>query len=141
MQEDFGRLIGAVLPPAQAMIKDLSGFIPFGAMVAQGGEVQLAGGAGDASQWTTEEIIGMYHEGFRDGVTLGFYRALALCVDVRVTVPGRVDKTDALQIMLEHESGEALHVFLPYQKALDDRVEFGQMFATPAEPQVFAKPN
>jgi hypothetical protein len=139
MREDFGKLIGAILPPAQAMVKDLGSFAPFGAMVTKTGEAQMAGGAGDASQWTTEEIIAMYQDGFRDAVKLGFYRAVALCVDVRVTVPGKVDKTDALNIMLEHESGEALSVFLPYARDPSGEVEYGQMFATPGENRVFAK--
>ena len=139
MQEDFGTLIGAVLPPAQAMLKDLGGFVPFGAMITKQGEPQMAGGAGDASQWTTEEIIAMYQDGFRDAVKLGFYRAVAICLDVRVTVPDKIEKTDALNIMLEHENGEALGVFLPYEKGFDDQIEYGQMFATPIEPKVFAR--
>ena len=137
MHEDFGKLISAVLPPAQAMIKDLGGFIPFGAMVTKTGETQLAGGTGDSTQWTTEEIIAMYQEGFRDGVKLGFYRAGVLCVDVRVTIPEKLDKTDALHFLLEHENAPPLSVFLPYEKNFDDEIEFGQMFATPGEAKVF----
>ena len=139
MHEDFGALISAVLPPAQAMLQDLGGFVPFGAMITKQGEPQMAGGAGDASQWTTEEIIAMYQDGFRDAVKLGFYRAVAICLDVRVTVPGKLEKTDALQIMLEHENGEALGVFLPYEKDFDDEIKYGQMFATPIEAKVFTQ--
>ena len=137
MHEDFGTLMGAVLPPAQAMLQDLGGFIPFGAMITKQGEPQMAGGAGDASQWTPEEIIAMYQDGFRDAVKLGFYRAVAICLDVRVTVPGKLEKTDALQILLEHETGEALGVFLPYAKNLAGELEYGPMFATPIEAKVF----
>src|SRR5467141_3632757 len=95
---DFDKLLSAVIPIAQAMLKDLGAFIPFGAFTTRDGEVQLAGGAGDPTHLETEEIVEMYLEAFREAARDGNFTSTALCVDVRIHVPGEVEKTDAIQI-------------------------------------------
>jgi hypothetical protein len=134
---DFDKLLGAVIPIAQAMLKDLGAFIPFGAFVTGDGEVQLAGGEGDPSHFETEEIVEMYLEAFRQAAGDGNFTATALCVDVRVHVPGQLEKTEAIQIMLEHSGGEALDAFMPYEKQAESGMAYAQLFATPAVPRVF----
>jgi hypothetical protein len=121
------------------MLKDLGGFIPFGAFITRDGEVQLAGGEGDPSHFETGEIVEMYLEAFRQAAGDGDFISTALCVDVRIQVPGKLEKTDAVQIMLEHSGGEALNAFLPYEKQAESDITYAQLFATPADPRVFIK--
>lgn len=136
---DFDKLLSAVIPIAQAMLKDLGAFIPFGAFITRDGEVQLAGGAGDPSHLETEEIVEKYLEAFREAAGDGNFVSTALCVDVRIHVPGKLEKTDAIQIMLEHSSGEALNAFMPYEKQVESDIAYAPLFATPADPRVFTK--
>jgi len=68
---EFDKLLSAVIPIAQTMLKDLGAFIPFGAFITSDGEVQLAGGAGDPSRFETGEIVEMYVEAYREAI-LGF---------------------------------------------------------------------
>ena len=136
---DFDKLLSAVIPIAQAMLKDLGAFIPFGAFVTRDGEVQLAGGVGDPSNFDTEEIVEMYLEAFREAAGDGNFTSTALCVDVRIQVPGKLEKTDAIQIMLEHSGGEALNAFMPYEKQAESDITYASLFATPADPRVFIK--
>lgn len=136
---DFDRLLNAVIPIAQAMLKDLGAFIPFGAFTTREGEVQLAGGAGDPSHLETGEIVEMYLEAFRQSAGDGNFTSTALCVDVRIQVPGRLEKTDAIQIMLEHSGGEALNAFMPYEKHEHAEITYAPIFATPRTPLVFIK--
>jgi hypothetical protein len=119
------------------MIKELGTFIPFGAFITSEGEVKMAGGYGDASHLTTEQILEMYLEAYRAGAADGSYISTALCVDVRIQIPGRPAKTDAIRIMLESSEGEALDAFMPYEKQENSEVVYGQMFATPGDPKVF----
>src|SRR6266404_5687271 len=112
----FDELLSAVIPIAQAMLKDLGAFIPFGAFITRDGEVQLAGGEGGPSHLYTEEIVEMYLEAYREAAAVGDFTSTALRVDVRVHVPGKLEKTDAIQIMLEHSGGESLNAFMPYEK-------------------------
>src|SRR5712664_1094728 len=104
---DFDKLLSAVIPIAQRMLKDLGAFIPFGAFITKDGEVQLAGGEGDPSHFETQEIVEMYLEAYRKAAAVGNFTSTALCVDVRVHVPGKLEKIDAIQIMLDHSGGES----------------------------------
>ena len=131
-------LIEAVIPTAQRMIKDLGTFIPFGAFVTEDGEVQMAGGYGDASHLETRQILDMYLDAYREAAESEAFVSTALCVDVRVQIPGQMEKTDAIQIMLENAAGEAVNAFMPYKKK-DSDVVYGQMFAQRSEPKVFIK--
>jgi len=64
-------------------------------------------------------------------------RAAAICADVRIVPPGKSDKTDAISVGLEHQSGEAVTVFLPYEKGW---LRYGKLFASAREVQFFSKP-
>jgi hypothetical protein len=139
MNPDFERLLSAVIPIAQRMLKDLGAFIPFGAFVTADGEVQLAGGEGDPSHLETQEIVEMYLEAYRAAAANGSFSSTALCVDVRIHVPGKLEKTDAIQIMLEHSEGEALNAFMPYEKHGQADITYASLFAAPADPLVFIK--
>ena len=136
---DFNKLLSAVIPIAQAMLKDLGTFIPFGAFITREGEVQLAGGEGDPSHLNTEEMVEMYLEAFREGAGDGSFTSTALCVDVRIHIPDKLEKTDAIQIMLEHSGSEALNAFMPYEKQGESEITYRPLFATPAEFRVFIK--
>lgn len=136
---DYDKLLSAVIPIAHAMLKDLGTFIPFGAFITREGEVQLAGGEGDPSHLDTGEMLEMYLEAFREAAALGRFTTTALCVDVRIQVPGKLEKTDAIQIMLEHSGGEALTAFMPYEKQPKSEIVYAPLFATPADPRVFIK--
>ena len=134
---DFKKLLGAVIPIAQRMLKDLGAFIPFGAFIARDGEVQLAGGEGDPSHLETQEIVEMYLEAYRESAADGNIISTALCVDVRVHVPGKLEKIDAIQIMLEHSGGESLNAFMPYEKHAQSDITYAPLFATSSDPRVF----
>jgi hypothetical protein len=136
---DFEKLLSAVIPIAQRMLKDLGAFIPFGAFITRDGEVQLAGGEGNPSHLETQEIVEMYLEAFREAAADGTFTSTALCVDVRVHIPGKLEKTDAIQIMLEHSGGEALNAFMPYEKHAQSDITYAPLFATPADPRVFIR--
>lgn len=136
---DFEKLLSAVIPIAQQMLKDLGAFIPFGAFITRDGEVQLAGGEGDPSHLETQEIVEMYLEAYTEAVADGRFTSTALCVDVRVHVPGKLEKIDAIQIMLEHSGGEALNAFMPYEKHEQSDITYAPLFVTPSDPRVFMK--
>src|SRR5260370_42605059 len=102
INSDCNKWLGAVIASAQAMLKDLGTFIPFGAFITSDGEVQLAGGEGDPSDLDTEGIVEMYLEAFREAGGDGNFTSTSLCLSVRIHVPGKLEKTDAIQIMLKH---------------------------------------
>lgn len=59
-------------------------------------------------------------------------------MDVRVIPPGESKKVDAISAQLEHQTGEAVNVFLPYQKKLFGSIKYGEIFASPGERRIFS---
>lgn len=51
---------------------------------------------------------------------------------------GRLKKTDAIQMSLEHQSGQGMEVFVPYKKSWFGKMRYGELFATPRLLQFFA---
>ena len=70
----------------------------------------------------------------------GTYRATAIIFDVRVVPPGSDQKTDAIQIDLDHISELSLTVFLPYKIKHKGEVVYGEMFAQAGEKKIFKSP-
>jgi hypothetical protein len=58
---------------------------------------------------------------------------------LRVVLPEQQNKSDAICVELEHENGETVDVFEPYQKKRLGRIQFGELFATEREPHFFRR--
>jgi len=74
---------------------------------------------------------------FRDQASQGKIRAAGICFDVRVLPPGQVDKTDAIQLALEREGGDAVDVFVPYAELPDGKFTYGELFVCERIPTLF----
>jgi hypothetical protein len=68
----------------------------------------------------------------------GRCRAVGICVDIRIVLPGATEKTDAALASLQDATG-ALNVYLPYQKQPGGRIEYGSLVAEHAEATVFPR--
>jgi hypothetical protein len=69
------------------------------------GEISLAAGYEDKPGIGAQEIADLTLEGFWAGARSGDYKAIALCVDVRVDPPDGSGKTDAIRVTVE-ENGQ-----------------------------------
>jgi hypothetical protein len=88
---------------------------------------------------STQGHIDLLNEGLRVEAQAGVNTACGICADVRVKPPGQESFVDAVQVHLEHESGECVDVFLPYEKTTAGDFKYGMLFASKAEPQVFQR--
>jgi hypothetical protein len=85
----------------------------------------------------SQELIDSLAGTYAQRASTGDIRAAAICADVRVVPPGTATKTDAISVALEHTSGEAVTVFLPYSKGWLGRVRYGNLFASERSKQFF----
>lgn len=121
------------------MLSQHGEFFPFGAtMDPQGNTAVVAGHTGD-EQPPSQEVIDLLVSGFRDQAAKGEVKAVGVCLDVRITPSGTSGKTDAICARLEHSTGEAVEVYLPYKKGMFARIKYGDLFAGPGETVVFQK--
>jgi hypothetical protein len=136
-REDLDNLLSACIPFAQQMLAKHGSFFPFGATMSPTGEISLAAGYDEKPGINAQEIADLTLDGFRAGVRSGDYKAVALCVDVRVDAPDGSGKTDAIRVTLEERDGEAVNVFMPYRKRLLRGVTYGEVFGSVADHSVF----
>lgn len=78
-------------------------------------------------------------DAFRGQASEAKIRAAGICFDVRIVPPGQVDKTDAIQLALEREGGDAVDVFVPYAQLPDGEFTYGELFACERTPTVFVQ--
>lgn len=130
---DLDQLLDALLPFAQKCLVERGEFYPFGAVLSRTGELVLqAAHAGDDPPPALEALETL--EGtHRNQAANGEIRAAGLCVAVRTQPPGQTKKIDAIHVGLEHQTGESVSVFLPYEKRWLRKLRFGELYATTRE--------
>jgi hypothetical protein len=136
---DLNALLNALLPFVGQMLAAHGEFYPFGSNMKPSGEI-IAVGARDGDEHPpSQNLIDLMTQAFRQQAATGQLRAAGICDDVRTIPPGKAEKTDAVCMALEHQSGESITVYLPYRRAASGSVEYGQMFAARKAPQFFCK--
>lgn len=136
---DLHRLLDSLLPPAKRRLAEESEFVPFGAIMRQDGEIvaiNTTDGDGAALPASIEGLTLSFQHKSR----LGELRAAGICYDGRTVPPGQTEKRDVLCASIEHQSGEAVNVMLPYDKTTDGDIQYGQVFIIPRISQFFV-PN
>lgn len=134
---DLDAIVDVLAPFAQKMLSRHGEFHPFAASTDSDGEVRMVAIDDGDEHPLAQHRIEQYIELFKAEAVAKRVRAAGICYDARVIPPGATEKTDAVAFSLEHESGEALDVFLPYLRA-DPEVEYGDMFAFIRSPTIFS---
>ena len=137
-EQELNSLVSALLPFAQEMLREHGAFLPFGGMSSVGRGVTLVACDLGQQDATVPELAEFMSASLRSHAQNGACEAAAYCVDVRVVDPRNDAKTDAVQLVFEHRSGEALNVIFPYRKDAAGVYTFDHPFATAAERRIFA---
>lgn len=134
-REDYNSLLNMLMPFAEQMLKKHGEFFPFGASVSTTGEV-IANATHDGNEMpASEEVIASLVQAFQGEVRGGKLRATGICYDGRITLEGK--KVDAVILSLEHVSGNASKLCVPYKKGIFGGYKFGDMIAGVDEPKIF----
>ncbi len=134
---DFDTLLNALAPFAKQMLSQHGEFYPFGAAMAPDGQVTAHAGYEGSEQPETQAVIDLLTQAFRQQAAAGEIRAAGLCKDIRTIAPGQTEKTDALCFKLEHQTGEAITVCIPYKKGLFGGYKYAGMFVGSHTPEFF----
>lgn len=136
---DMDSLLAFALSQAKLLIKKQGEFYPFGAAVTAAGEQVLWSAYDGTEHPPSQDLIALLVGGLREAAKAGSIRASAICLDVRVVPPNEHEKTDAVAVRIEHRSGVARAVYLPYRKKFLGRVTYGTLFATTHDHEVFSQ--
>ena len=136
-KEESEAVMNVGIPFAQKMLAEHAEFYPFGfAMTAKNKVVAVAPSA-PTEHPASQRLIDDLAAAFRAGASSREYKATAVFVDVRVQPPDKTEKTDAVQVGLEHVSGYCVDVFFPYSRDASGKVTFGAVFASKRSGVVF----
>ena len=138
---DLDHLLDVAVKFAQEMLARRGAFFPFGCSMNTEGEIIMDASYSGGEHPPSQELIEALAGGYAQKANAGVLRAAAICADVRVVPPGAAAKTDAISVALEHSSGEAVTVFLPYSKSWFGRVRYGNLFASEKILQFFEAPG
>ena len=136
---DLDELLNALVPFAQQMLSKHGEFFPFGATMTTNGELTADAAYDGDEQPPSEQLIDLLTQGFRQQAASGQIRAAGICYDVRIIPPGQTEKTDAICLALEHQTGEAANLYLPYKKGLLGRYKYGELFGEARTPEFFVQ--
>jgi hypothetical protein len=149
MHSDLDALYDALLPLAQQTLGKGDELTPFGATMRTDGHIDISGHTGRESH-EPADIRRIMAEDFRKMLARAKLRAVGLCVDAWVAPPDVEEATDAIQLSLQHQSGEALDVFVTYRRrfsvgakggSLVGPLEYGLPFTVPGTLSVFPAPR
>lgn len=133
---DLQALSDSLFKFTRTLLNDLGGFNPWGAAMYSSGEIQWLGASNGEDYPPAQELIDLLTDTFKRECTRGHLRAVGICCDVLVQSPGQSVKSDAVCCSLEHISGEAVDMFMPYTKT-SEGLRYGEIYSSPREPRFF----
>jgi len=134
---DLDNLLNRILPFGQQMLAKHGEFYPFGSTMKTSGEITAEAASDGKDHPASQTLIDLLTQAFRNEALAGQIRAAGICYDVRTIAPGQTEKTDAICVGLEHNTGQCVSVFLPYKKGWFGKIQYGQLFASARDPQIF----
>jgi len=131
---DADDLLEVLIPFAKDQLRRRGGFIPFGASIANDGNLRLTM-VGDGDDLDATEQLRIMRHGLREQAAESEIRASGVCWDAVVTTDGK--RTDAIGVHLEDNEG-SVEIYIPYSKRFLRGYEYGEMLGSDCAPQVFA---
>jgi len=126
---DIDRLLNVLLPLAKQMLDNTGEFFPMGASLDAAGMPAMSPPYKGKEHPTVDQVIAQLMQGLRSKASTGEITAAGICLDAWVTLPETDIKTDAIEVRIEHITGDAVRVFLPYTKGFENQPQFGELFA------------
>ena len=137
---DCEKLMNAMLPLAERMLSEYGEFYPYGGYMKSSGEIVDVGAKDEEDDHPkSRDLLYLLRQTFSEMAVTGACKATAIVFDVRVVPPGSEEKSDAVQICLEHVDGYSAEVFMPYQIDQDGRISYGTIFAQEGKRVIFEK--
>jgi len=134
--EEIQELLNYLLPFAERMLEEHGEFYPYAAAMAADGEVSAVAAGTEDEHPDVGDVLVELHALLREQAAEGSIRASGIAADVTLTDPDSGDTTDAVQVELDHAQGDALDVYVPYERA-GEGVKFGELVSAQGREPVF----
>jgi hypothetical protein len=136
-KQESEKLMRAVLPLAEKMLRRYGEFYPYGGyMKLDGTIVDVGAGDPDIEHPKSKDLIYILRSSFREMASANQCRAVAVVFNVAVSLPDSNRKSDAIQVCVEHADGYSAEVFFPYQM-IGREIVCEKTFAQAAKHDIF----
>ncbi len=137
--ESFDELLSKLMPVGRDRVEEKQDeFLPFAAAMLPDHQIKYVGPETETTFPSPPEALEFLHAGLRRLGKEDRITASAVVAPVQVQLPDSDEETDAIQFHLEHRSGAAANVYLPF--AVDDMtgdVTWGEPFEVQDEMKIF----
>jgi hypothetical protein len=138
-KQESEKLMNVVLPLAEKMLKEYGEFYPYGAYMKPSGEIVDVGADDpDNDHPKSKDLIYVLRSSFQEMARAKLCKAVAIIFDVAVDLPSTRQKSDAIQVCVEHVSGYSAEVFFPYE-IVNEEIVYGEAFAQQGKFVIFEK--
>jgi hypothetical protein len=136
-KQESEKLMNAVLPFAEKMLRQHGEFYPYGGyMKPDGTIIEVGADDPDTDRPKSRDLIYVLRNSFREMASMNHCKAVAMVFDVAVTLPESDQKSDAIQVCVEHVEGYSAEVFFPYQ-IVSKEIVYGKTFAQQGKSDIF----
>jgi hypothetical protein len=130
----LAQLVELALETATSSLEGRETFLPGSFAVSDAGKIDLAVAGHGGSQGSNLLVIALWQK-----AAAGNLRAAAIYRDVRVRPTGASEDADAIHVIAELASGEAVHLFQVYGKNGAGQVVMGESELVPAPSVIFGE--
>ena len=138
LKPDIEALAAPLFDLSESSVRKRAAFLPHGAVLDAKGETRLVMAAPPGFEdraISAIEVLPMLHEGLRAEASKEPLQAIAVCEDVTI-VPEGEKKTSAIKVLVEHQRGLCVALYLPYKRKLLGGYNLGSIFVQLASPEV-----
>jgi hypothetical protein len=138
-KEESERLMNAVLPLAEKMLRQYGEFYPYGGyMKPDGTIVDVGADDPDTDRPKSRDLIYVLRSSFQEMADANKCKAVAVVFNVVANLPESNQKSDAIQVCVEHVDGYSAEVFFPYQ-IVNKEIIYGESFAQVGKREIFGR--
>jgi hypothetical protein len=136
-KQETERLMNAILPLAEKMLRQYGEFYPYGGyMKRDGAIVDLGADDPNSDRPKPKNLIYVLRTALEEQARTKQCKATAIALNISITLPQSNVKSDAIQVCVEHEDGYSAEVFFPYQISNHDII-YGETFAQEGKHEIF----
>ncbi len=136
-KQESEMLMNAVLPVAERMLKEHGEFYPYGGcMMLDGSITHIGASDSDTEHPKSGDLLFVLKNSFREMASRRECKAVALVFDVSIPLPNAGEKSDAIQLSIEHAEGYSVELFFPYRLA-DGELFYGETLVQQGKHEFF----
>jgi hypothetical protein len=131
-------LMNAVIPVAERMLKEHGEFYPYGGCMRLDGSITHIGTSdSDTDHPRSSDLLFVLKNSFKEMASRRECKAVAVVLAVSVALPNAAEKSDAIQLNIEHADGYSVEVFFPY-RLVDGELIYGATLVQQGTHEVFS---